>query len=116
MQQILSPRAILVVLICAFASPATAQWIRYPTPGTPRTPDGKPNLSAPAPKTRDGKPSLAGIWTRVALKLPPRPFGTPNNLLDWMPPGSEIPMHPWAAALFKERSEKHLGGGRPSER
>src|SRR5262245_41778895 len=100
--------------VLAMVLQVNGQWIRYPTPGTPRTADGKPNLSAPSPKTRDGKPSLAGIWQRVPLKLPPRPFGTPNNLLDWMPPGSEIPMLPWAAALFKERSEKNLGGGRPS--
>src|SRR5207244_1698134 len=28
----------------------------------PRTPDGKPNLSAPAPQTPDGKPDLSGVW------------------------------------------------------
>src|SRR5258707_8986014 len=43
--------------------PLSAQWLHYPTPGIPRTPDGKPNLSAPAPKTADGKPDLSGIWT-----------------------------------------------------
>ena len=39
-----------------------AQWLRHPTPGIPRTRDGKPNLSAPAPRTPDGKPDLSGIW------------------------------------------------------
>ena len=38
------------------AVPLTAQWLAHPTPGIPRTPDGKPNLSAPAPRTADGKP------------------------------------------------------------
>ncbi len=33
--------------------PIKAQWLNYPTPGIPRTPDGRPNLSAPAPKTRE---------------------------------------------------------------
>src|ERR1700680_4583961 len=28
-----------------------AQWLNYPAPGIPRTPDGKPNLAAPTPKT-----------------------------------------------------------------
>jgi hypothetical protein len=42
--------------------PASAQWLKYPTPGIPRLPDGKPNMAAPAPKTSDGKPDLAGTW------------------------------------------------------
>jgi hypothetical protein len=42
--------------------PALAQWLHYPTPGIPRTPDGKPNLAAPAPRTPDGKPDLTGLW------------------------------------------------------
>jgi len=41
---------------------APAQWESYPTEGTPRTKDGKPNLAAPAPRTRDGKLDLSGIW------------------------------------------------------
>ena len=41
---------------------AQAQWLKIQTPGIPRTPDGKPNLTAPAPKTADGKPDLSGIW------------------------------------------------------
>ncbi len=52
----------LIVLI-AFLSPALpAQWLNYPDPGTPRTPDGKPNLAAPAPRAPDGKPDLTGVW------------------------------------------------------
>ncbi len=53
---------------CCFAAillmPATlfAQWPAYPTPGVPRTADGKPNLTAPTPKTPDGKPDLSGMW------------------------------------------------------
>jgi hypothetical protein len=45
--------------------PLGAQWIDYPTPGIPRTSDGKPNLSAPAPKAPDGKPDLSGIWEHL---------------------------------------------------
>jgi hypothetical protein len=39
-----------------------AQWIKLTTPGLPRTPDGKPHLTAPAPRTADGKPDLSGLW------------------------------------------------------
>ena len=45
-----------------FTASLTAQWLKYPTAGIPRTPNGKPNLSAPAPRTADGKPDLSGIW------------------------------------------------------
>src|SRR4051794_35256293 len=41
---------------------AHAQWLNYPTPGTPRTRDGKPNLSARAPRASNGKPDLSGVW------------------------------------------------------
>ena len=55
-------RIVLVSMIFAAALPAPAQWFRLPTPGIPRMPDGKPNLSAPTPRGPDGKPSLNGIW------------------------------------------------------
>ena len=52
----------LPFILMASALVADAQWIKYPTPGIPRTPNGKPNLSAPAPRTADGKPDLSGLW------------------------------------------------------
>ena len=56
-------RSILALIVLFSTSvPLSAQWLNYPTPGIPRTPDGKPNLSAPAPRTADGKPDLSGIW------------------------------------------------------
>jgi hypothetical protein len=39
-----------------------AQWLSYRTPGIPRTPDGKPDLSAPSPRSADGKPDFNGVW------------------------------------------------------
>jgi len=106
-----------LILTFFIATSASGQWLERPDPNTPRTADGKPNLSAPTPRKADGKPSLAGIWERAPLKnLPERPFGTPNTLSDRLVDVSSIPMQPWAEALFKERSEKNLGGGRPSER
>lgn len=49
-------------LIVLFAGGLCAQWMNYPTPGTPRTRDGKPNLTAPAPRASNGKPDLSGLW------------------------------------------------------
>jgi len=40
----------LCALSLSTASPASSQWLKIPLAGTPRTPDGKPNLTAPAPK------------------------------------------------------------------
>jgi hypothetical protein len=43
-----------------------AQWLKLPTPGLPRLPDGKPDLRAPVPRTADGKPDLSGLWRNDA--------------------------------------------------
>jgi hypothetical protein len=48
--------ALVIAPLCTHA-----QWLSRPDPNTPRTKDGKPNLSAPAPRLR-GKPDLSGIW------------------------------------------------------
>ena len=59
--------ALAVALL--FAVPLTAQWLNYPTRRAPRTPDGKPDLNAPAPRLPDGKPDFSGMW-RAADRLP----------------------------------------------
>jgi hypothetical protein len=93
-----------IVLLWAAAS-LPAQWLHYPTPGIPRTPDGKPNLSAPAPRTADGKPDLSGIWVIKDGKY----------FQDLGAGGVEIPMLPWAKELYEAR-KKNLQKGHPSER
>src|SRR6185436_12250726 len=59
---------LIAVVTVALSAPLAAQWLNHPTPGLPRTPDGKPNLSAPAPRTSDGKPDLSGLWNKVSPK------------------------------------------------
>src|SRR6059036_365389 len=100
-------RSILAFIVFLWASvPVSAQWLSYPTPGIPRTPDGKPNLSAPAPKTPDGKPDLSGIWAANT---------SGKYFQDLGADGIQIPMLPWAKALYEER-KGNLQKGHPSER
>src|SRR4051794_36385755 len=50
------------LVVFALPAAASAQWLNYPTPGVPRTADGKPDMSAPTPRTADGKPDFTGMW------------------------------------------------------
>jgi hypothetical protein len=85
---------IVIVLTCALSPAiAEAQWLNYPTPGTPRLPDGRPNLSAPAPRTSDGKPDLSGVWRGAG---PIYRFNIAQDL-------DTKDVQPWAEALFLKR-------------
>jgi hypothetical protein len=75
---------------------AGAQWLNVPTSGIPRGLDGKPDLAAPVPRTPDGKPDISGLWQ------PPGPYV--GNIAVNLKPG-EVPMQPWAEALYKQRQE-----------
>jgi hypothetical protein len=98
-----------LALVLVLASPAVAQWLNVPGATTPRTPDGKPDLTAPAPRTPDGKPDLSGIWQRQR-GVPPTSGGT-----DGIAAGVEVLFQPSAEALYKARAENN-GKGTPSER
>jgi hypothetical protein len=76
-------------------APLQAQWLNYPMPGIPRTPDGKPNLSAPAPRMPDGKPDLSGLWRDDQSGA-----GASEKAIDTLAP------QPWADALSKKRKEE----------
>ena len=86
---------ILAILLSALTAPVRAQWLNYPTPGIPRTADGKPNLTAPAPRTPDGKPDLSGVWNKISPK-----YGA-NIAADLKP--EEV--QPWAQTLVQQRRE-----------
>ena len=55
----IAPSIAVLMLICA---PVHGQWVKVPADAIPRSPDGKPHLSAPAPRLPDGHPDLSGIW------------------------------------------------------
>ena len=83
------------IVTAAVSLPLAAQWLNYPTPGIPRTPDGKPNLGAPAPRAADGKPDLSGDWNRISPKYS-------RNIAADLKPGD---IQPWAQKLVDQRTE-----------
>jgi len=114
MQLTISPpklRGPLSFLLIAAAIPCAAQWLDYPTANVPRTPDGKPNLSASAPRTPDGRPDFSGIWdmerglepTQLAGQFTGAPEA--RNLADSLKDG--LPFTPWAADLLKARAAEN---------
>ena len=86
---------VFAIILSAMTTPLAAQWVNYPTPGIPRTADGKPNLSAPVPRTADGKPDLSGIWQRISLKYE-------RNIAADLKAGE---IQPWAQTLVRQRAE-----------
>jgi hypothetical protein len=83
-----------IVISTALVLPAAAQWLNYPTPGIPRTADGKPNLSAPTPRTTDGKPDLSGMW-----RVKQATSGETDKAMQ------SVKAQPWAQELSKKRKE-----------
>jgi hypothetical protein len=81
---------LLITPFFLVATPSVeAQWINHPTPGIPRTADGKPDLAAPVPRAPDGKPDLSGVWNINGL-------GYSTNI-------TNVEMLPWAQRIYNER-------------
>jgi hypothetical protein len=120
-RSIVRPVLKIVLMLAGAAVYGNAQWVNYPTPGIPRTHDGKPNLSAPAPRASDGKPDLSGLWQVEPTPLPEltrlfgdlSAFSVPgddvtqlnkyaiNTLADFKP--DEAPMRPHTAAVLRQQ-------------
>jgi hypothetical protein len=97
---------------------AHAQWLNYPDSRTPRTKDGKPNLSAPVPRL-NGKPDLSGVWQSHSplsefvkgvpdeiLKLQVDLTFASSNYLNvfWGTKPEDEPLTPEGVAILKQRA------------
>ena len=121
-------RPVLLLAFVLLSTAVHAQWLNFPTPGTPRTRDGKPNLTARAPRTADGKPDLSGVWMHeltsaaemkrlfgpmideaIKVDVPGMEIGTQhkygfNILLDFKP--GEAPMRKEAAEILQRAFQR----------
>lgn len=120
---------VLPLLVVLSAGASAAQWLNFPTPGTPRKADGTPDLSATAPRTVEGRPDLSGVWMHeltsademkrlygsvveeaIKVNVPGMEIGTQhkysrNILLDVGPDDSL--MRPEATELRRQRQAEH---------
>jgi len=87
-------------MVLAIAAVADAQWDSYPWKRVPRTADGKIDMNAPPVRTPDGKPDLSGFWM---------PADNVRHLLNLAAEmkEEEIPLKPWARAVYNERIENN---------
>ena len=83
----------LAMILCVTSVSLTAQWPNRPTPGMPRTSDGKPDLSAATPRSADGKPDLSGVWV-----VRNGSFYLTSDL-------KPEDIRPWAAAVYKQSED-----------
>jgi len=114
---------LLCALLAILGITAHAQWVDYPTPGIPRTRDGKANLTAKAPRASNGKPDLSGVWhvQTTPVEEMKRLFGDDvdansppgmgidtiskyglNIFSDFKP--EDVPMRPEAAEILRRRA------------
>ena len=109
-----------LILLSGAPAALVAQWPSYPSPGVPKTADGKPNLNGPAPRTADGKPDLTGIWQNnrtvggtVAARTSATPPASNEDLIaiarrsPFWNLGSQfkdgLPFTPWGAEVHRQR-------------
>jgi hypothetical protein len=125
-RRLMSDRIVRIAfLFGAIVACTQGQWLNYPAPGSPRTRDGKANLTAKAPRAWDGKPDLSGVWhvEYASVEENRRLFGDSvdefavpgddpgtfskyslNILIDFKPEDS--PMRPGTAELLKQNVAK----------
>jgi hypothetical protein len=110
-------RVLWIALLLTGACLCTqAQWLNQPTPGAPRTPDGKVDMTGPVPRM-NGKPDLSGIWQVEAEPRGPGLFGlgeSPNSkyfrdILSDFKRGEE-PLTPEGAELLRRNTQPGVIG------
>jgi hypothetical protein len=90
-------RIAAILMLCAGAATSVdAQWLKQPTPGMPRTADGKPNLAVATPRAADGHADLSGLW-QLGTEI-----GYAANITADIAPAD---IQPWASALSRKRLE-----------
>ncbi len=104
--------AAVAVVLSFLSTPLRAQWLHYPTAQVPKTPEGLPDLAAPAPKTADGKPDFSGTWD-IEHNRPCPPGGCLDFFIGqefvnigWSLKGG-LPYQPWARDLVRARMEQN---------
>ena len=90
--------AVALGLAGMIATPASAQWDKWPMKNVPRLADGKVDMKAPPRRTPDGKIDLQGFW------LPTNPVKHLLNLAADLKPG-DVPFQPWAQKELAQRIE-----------
>ena len=119
----LDRRTMILILSAGAIMSADAQSLNHLDPRTPRTKDGKPNLTAPAPRL-NGKPDLSGLWQ--AERTPDREYtgvlgndftaiqidlqDINKNVLNvfWGLKPEDEPLRPEGAAVYKLHQENPL--------
>ena len=114
---------VIALLLTISSLPVSAQWLNHADSRTPRSKDGKPNLTAPAPRL-GGKQDLSGLWQ--ADRTPTREFesvlgegfatiqvdaadATKNALsVFWGTKPEDEPLRPETAAILMRRMENPL--------
>jgi len=93
--------AMFVSMFLLWPAFAFAQWLHQPTPNVHRTPDGAIDLTAETPRTPEGRPDLSGMWGWQPIFGPIAKDLAPNEI------------QPWALALAAQRRNQ-LGKDDPS--
>jgi hypothetical protein len=109
------PAVLAVAVATGFSISLGAQWPAYRDAKTPRTTDGKADLSAPPPRTAAGKIDFSGVWNYAGVLgfrggPPPSPPGTPPEATFWnIEAGIKegLPFTPWGRELRRQRMARN---------